>query len=331
MSLCFLHRSEYAHKCVNKDMNDMTSMDCPVCNKSFKLTKAEDPNEAWDRHYSTACSQVPGSSKAKPLQCSSTSCKVTLGPSNRFLCPLCRSLVCLSCRTPEAHQCSAAAPLRGKSAVSASRAAKLSQSNSNSSHNVTRENASRTTRMKGSSSSSSSARSRGGSGGSEDNTLKGSAQRRMLEHQARLREKSTASGQQPVGVSAPPVGHTEGGVGVNESSHRTSSTTEGTFICPMCSNAYSAAVDLVQHVDRAHNESTLPTLPSRSSHFSSAASSSMTSSSATNNGISDSGEGVGLSEECPTCSQRFPDVMSLIQHAETQHTEVNSNRNCLLS
>lgn len=270
----------------------MTSMDCPVCKQSFKLTKSEDPNEAWDRHFSTTCTQQPGQEKTT-LKCASSTCTVTLGPSNRFQCPRCLKLVCLRCRTVEAHQCSAVpvkGAKRGHDAVTAARLSKLGGASSaaTSSHkNFKIDN-------KGISSSNAKPRMANGDKSDSNNTLRGSAQRRKTEQQQQQTASQITSYTQPVGVIPPPDStHTS----VNES-----------FVCPLCSQKFQSSVDLVQHVDAVHDMQSSPSIP-------------VTSASAVGNSVgSTSSSNTNLPEVCPTCSQRFADVMSLIRHAEVAHT-----------
>jgi uncharacterized C2H2 Zn-finger protein len=298
-------------------MNDMTSMDCPVCKKSFKLTRAEDPNEAWDRHFSTDCSQQPGAEKAAPMKCASPNCSVTLGPSNRFECPRCQKLVCLACRTVEVHQCVAvpvSGATKGPNDVTAARLSKLSGTSSSRS-NATTTKKSKTTGNKIASKSKPKG-ARGGGISDISNTLKGSSQRRMAEkHHGVLSTSNHHS--QPIGVASPP-----GNIVASE----------GAFDCPLCSQRYHTSVELIQHVEVSHNSTQTPP-QSRNLPL------------ATSSGIGSSTTSrVETPDEwqCPTCSQRFHDVMTLIQHAETAHPALgeggssnsgasNEGSNCQLS
>lgn len=286
MNLCFIHRSEFAHNCVNKNINDMTSLDCPVCKKSFKLTKSEDPNDAWDRHFSTECSQQPEKGKLSTIRCASPICKTVLGPSNRFQCPQCKTFVCLSCRTPDAHKCTSLrnGSKRTRNTVAAARAKKFGGGNNNA--------------KSSSATSHSSNKNITSSGGSRrpennENTLKGSAQRRMNQRDGQLQDSALTAAQGNV-------------------------TTEF-HDCPLCSKSFQNSTELVHHVDRDHDM----TQPS----------------SINNNNTAPLGQlqqsDVNSTEVCPTCSQRFPDVMSLIHHAEQYHSGIvertTSDNKCLLS
>eukprot|EP00603_Paraphysomonas_imperforata_P001110 CAMPEP_0114431710 /NCGR_PEP_ID=MMETSP0103-20121206/10755_1 /TAXON_ID=37642 ORGANISM="Paraphysomonas imperforata, Strain PA2" /NCGR_SAMPLE_ID=MMETSP0103 /ASSEMBLY_ACC=CAM_ASM_000201 /LENGTH=295 /DNA_ID=CAMNT_0001601313 /DNA_START=270 /DNA_END=1157 /DNA_ORIENTATION=+ len=295
----------------------MTSMDCPVCKQSFKLTKSEDPNEAWDRHFSTTCTQQPGQDKT-PLQCASSTCTATLGPSNRFQCPRCLQLVCLRCRTVEAHQCSAV-PVKGaKRGYDAVTAARLSKLGGTSSSAASSDKDNSNKHNNNNKSNSSIAKPRVGNGGKSDssNTLLGSAQRRKTEQQQQQQRRVATQSTpytQTVGVVPPAPGGAL--TSMNES-----------FDCPLCSQKFRSSVDLVQHVDTAHNMQSPPSAPT-------------TSSSAAGNSVGSTSSSTNLPEVCPTCSQRFPDVMSLIHHAEVAHAglgegSTNSSgveKNCSLS
>ena len=305
----------------------MTSMDCPVCKKSFKLTKAEDPNEAWERHFSTTCTQVPGSDKPSPLQCASSTCQVILGPSNRFQCPLCRVLVCLGCRTVEAHQCKAAAPTKGLNnglnVATASRINKFAGHSSQGGNSSAKKSATGRGKPKTAPRNSNGGKGNSSRNSNSDNTLKGSAQRRMERQQ-----QATASGaphqHHPVGVVPPP----------SSVSDNNSNSSSDLFDCPLCFQKFTTSTELVQHVDRAHNTS--EPLSSSSSPATSPASAS-TSRGDTHGthatipvpgGAREAASRIGGGPEiCPTCSQRFSDVMALIQHAESAHAGLGEGSN----
>lgn len=104
---CLMHKSAAAHECeVGTLYQDMTSLDCPICGKAVKFSKAEDADAVWQRHYSLACSQKPGANmSAGPARCPAKGCANTLGPSNTFQCPHCRVNVCLTHRRAEDHAC----------------------------------------------------------------------------------------------------------------------------------------------------------------------------------------------------------------------------------
>lgn len=101
---CLLHRTYTAHGCSGADMKDMTSIDCPICGKGVKFSKAECPDEVWTKHYESSCSGTPVGSK-KIAKCFKISCTTILGLSNKFNCSKCRQDVCLSHRNPEDHDC----------------------------------------------------------------------------------------------------------------------------------------------------------------------------------------------------------------------------------
>lgn len=102
-SFCLDHRTYASHNCVGKERKDMTSISCPICGDSIKFSQSQNIDELWTIHFENECIQT---SKSKAIdKCVSKSCKIRLGPSNRFQCPQCKELVCLSHRRPEDHQC----------------------------------------------------------------------------------------------------------------------------------------------------------------------------------------------------------------------------------
>ena len=106
-TLCLDHRSYNSHDCTGASVKDMTSLDCPICGLSIKLTKADDPNAIWENHFALKCSQrsqnnVTGLS---PGTCFVSDCRKLLGPSDTFSCQKCHKKYCSSHRIPEEHSC----------------------------------------------------------------------------------------------------------------------------------------------------------------------------------------------------------------------------------
>lgn len=102
---CLAHRSYEAHHCDGALKKDMTSIDCPICNKSVKFDKSKDPNQIWEDHYNYGCSRVNSKPTTSANKCARRDCTVNLGPSNTFQCPKCFKKVCLSHRMSEEHEC----------------------------------------------------------------------------------------------------------------------------------------------------------------------------------------------------------------------------------
>ena len=48
-TLCLAHRSYVAHECVGSLAKDMTSLDCPICGRSVKFTRADVSSSCF--HY----------------------------------------------------------------------------------------------------------------------------------------------------------------------------------------------------------------------------------------------------------------------------------------
>ena len=101
--LCLEHRHYKAHNCNGAEGKDMTSIDCPLCGKSVKFTKADNPDIVWEDHYLQSCTQQQKQVIAS--KCHEKTCLVNLGPSNSFVCGKCKQKVCLSHRIPEDHHC----------------------------------------------------------------------------------------------------------------------------------------------------------------------------------------------------------------------------------
>jgi predicted nucleic acid binding AN1-type Zn finger protein len=102
---CLAHRSYDAHNCEGALKRDMTSLDCPICGKSFKFDKSKDPNEIWEEHYNFYCTKTESKSSSSSSSCARKGCISKLGPSNTFQCPKCLKKVCLSHRMSEEHEC----------------------------------------------------------------------------------------------------------------------------------------------------------------------------------------------------------------------------------
>lgn len=102
---CLEHKAFVSHGCDGEALRDVTSISCPLCNQTLKYTKAQDVDMIWNEHYSNSCTQTVTTPKIVS-KCSSKSCRMNLGPSNKFTCPKCSLLVCLSHRAPEDHDCS---------------------------------------------------------------------------------------------------------------------------------------------------------------------------------------------------------------------------------
>jgi predicted nucleic acid binding AN1-type Zn finger protein len=116
---CLEHRSYLTHDCEVAKGRDMTSVDCPICGKSVVMSKAQDANAMWEKHYLTSCSQVATQSAsslstsssivtAQKPKCARSGCNTTLGPSNTIQCQKCHKKLCIAHRMPEDHQCPAA-------------------------------------------------------------------------------------------------------------------------------------------------------------------------------------------------------------------------------
>lgn len=235
---CLAHRSGLAHNCAGSERKDVTSIDCPICGKSIRMAKSDNPDHAWETHFATECSQVA----AKPAQtriCKAPGCKTVLGPSNTFVCSSCGLAVCLPHRVAEAHNCARGA--RNQRAAAALARAGATTSTTRSQPKIT----SYTT-----ASSSSSSGRRKAVPEDPSNTLRGTAERRMQRHQ----QGQSAGGSEvlpcpqcdqvfndPVAL----VNHSESVHGAMGAGDR----------CPHCRAVFRDPVQLVEHVQNAHTQS----------------------------------------------------------------------------
>lgn len=266
LDLCLIHRTYIAHNCVKAAGKDFTSVDCPICNKGFKLSRADDPNEAWESHYANDCTQRSGPAKAKPVTCPVALCRTILGPSNTFVCTKCQLKVCLTHRIPEEHLCKSIVSRKKEtminartslvSSASTSKAAPTSQSGSSSSSTTKNKNAvmARKTADQG-------------------NSIYGTTDRRKRNEATPFENRnndtanthsSGAGGglcpicniyfeEQDLLVTHVNVEHLET-FGVPTASSSAASSVPLNEPCPFCSERFSDAVCLVGHVQSKHPE-----------------------------------------------------------------------------
>jgi len=100
--LCLQHRSYLNHDCIGEGSKNITSIACPICNKTIKYNQTENIDLIWENHYLNECTQKaakPTSTKTCPT------CRTKLGLTNVFHCKICNKDLCLSHRSPEDHEC----------------------------------------------------------------------------------------------------------------------------------------------------------------------------------------------------------------------------------
>jgi len=227
-NLCLAHRSTGAHNCKGTTVKDFTSIDCPICTKTIKFDKSEDPNVVWDDHFIHDCN--PQSNEVRPkvqARCARNGCSTSLGLSNSFSCPKCARKVCLSHRIPEEHNCQGVDRSFFLNNVQATNNRVVKQVN------TIRNDAKKKVTPRSSTEDST-------------NTLKGSAHRRM--------SKADTVATQSV-VTQPTIPVLDESIG---------SCRE---VCPLCQQRFSDAIVLVQHFETAHNtvhENTASSTPSGS-------------------------------------------------------------------
>lgn len=247
--LCLQHRSVLAHSCDAQGSRDMISNDCPLCGKSFKFLRSEDPNAAWQTHFTSECSQSGGGSSEVRLKCCSATCRNILGPSNTYQCKICHQKVCLTHRNPEDHQCK-----DGRSTALEKRLAAIAPPSTNNNKSTTSQIGDIKKKIKKSAVEDPS------------NTLKGSAQRRMM----RQSETSPAVAL-PSNTASPAFECPFCAIAMIDSdalqehvnSKHLSDVPEASSVipsasdetCPQCQQRFNSVTDLIAHVERSHQQS----------------------------------------------------------------------------
>jgi predicted nucleic acid binding AN1-type Zn finger protein len=268
-NLCLLHRSPVAHDCVSGGVVDVISVACPICGKSIKMNRNDDPNIEWNRHFATTCDHTPPTAQP-PNRCAAANCTTVLGPSNQIKCNICHRQVCLSHRATDAHQCKElkrADMLQNQIRTNPNMFGPQTQSNSSKIKTTNSKPISRSQPKRANKPDPS-------------NTLQGTAYRRQQQQSAAAAPAplpSTNSSQAAEIVEPCPIcGQTfsslrsltshldEQHLSVGDAAPssvpleppQTTSTgatnSRGREVCPQCSLQFENIVDLIQHVERAH-------------------------------------------------------------------------------
>ena len=258
---CLAHKSALAHECpVGLAYQDMTSLDCPICNKPVKFSKAEDPDAVWRNHYAEACSQKPAPSLAAPqapAKCKAPGCRNILGPSNTFKCPRCQVNVCLSHRRVEDHACPAA-PKTSLTATAGSAAA-AAQRQQQQKQQQQQSKKSRVVSDNKDSRSSTSTTSNADEGPLSCPFCGLVAHRDSSELQRHINEQhpdpTTARGRAPAPTPAPAPAPAPARSIQPPSSG--ASLGSGPEVCPQCQRRFADVMSLIQHVETAHSASSV--------------------------------------------------------------------------
>lgn len=100
--LCLQHRSYLNHQCSGVGSKNITSIACPICEKTIKFNKTENIDMLWENHYLNECTKKA----AKPIDPKTCPmCNIKMGLTNLFHCKLCNTDLCLSHRSPDDHNC----------------------------------------------------------------------------------------------------------------------------------------------------------------------------------------------------------------------------------
>jgi predicted nucleic acid binding AN1-type Zn finger protein len=273
-NLCLLHRSPVAHNCVSGGVVDVISVACPICGKSIKMNRNDDPNIEWNHHFATACDHTPPTSQP-PNRCAAPNCTTVLGPSNQIKCNICHRQVCLSHRSADAHKC--------KELKRADMLQNQIRTNPNMLTPRTQSNSSKTTNSKPTTSTNRKSQAAKPNKPDPSNTLQGTAHRRQQQqsvpstnsHQADVEpcpicgltfsslrlltahlDEQHLNGNDSTTVAAPIPAPTSRTIPTEPAlttlSGASSSSISGREVCPQCSLQFDNIVDLIQHVERAH-------------------------------------------------------------------------------
>ena len=269
-NLCLLHRSPVAHDCVSRGVVDIISIPCPICGKSIKMNRNDDPNVEWNRHFTTTCTHTPQTAQP-PNRCAAPNCTTVLGPSNQIKCNICHRQVCLSHRATDAHRC--------KDLKRADMLQNQIRTNPNMFNPQTQTNSSKA-KTANSQPTTSTKKSQPKKSNIPDpsNTLKGTAQRRQQQVASALAAPSPSPSHETETVEPCPIcgqsfrslhlltshldeQHLNVGDSVAEGPGSSSvpvptptraTSSPGRETCPQCSLQFENIVDLIQHVERAH-------------------------------------------------------------------------------
>lgn len=231
---CLDHRSYACHGCDGALSKDVTSTDCPMCGKSIRFTKAQDPNVVWEEHYLHGCTQQTQQKVSK--KCAKSDCRVALGPSNSFTCSKCRQTVCISHRFSDDHNCAAALRQIRADAIQS----KLGN----------QQKLPTSTKSSKSSSSTSSIGSKKTAQINDENSLRGSAGRRIQVTKPISPTPITSSSSSTPGSQSDPI-----------IVDMTSNPNQCPFLCGL---AFNNLVDLNNHINTAHNDNSSTSVSSSS-------------------------------------------------------------------
>eukprot|EP00898_Chlorokybus_atmophyticus_P007593 jgi/Chlat1/7835/Chrsp66S07283 len=213
---CLDHRTYREHECSVAGDRDTSVLVCPLCLKGVRLIPGENPNLTWERHASSsgACDPANYARVKKRRRCPVPGCKEALTFSNKFACRDCHTDICLRHRFAKDHACA-----ERRNAAQAAAAAAIKQ------RSLLQRAKDTLNAAVASSSVTSTAKARQKTAVSANapdpsNTLRGSAQRRIMQAGSVL-----------------------------------NSNTSGPEVCPQCGDRFADVGALVCHVEAAHQSS----------------------------------------------------------------------------
>ena len=243
-SYCSEHRMYESHGCVATQSKDITSIDCPVCKKSIKYSKADNVDVVWELHFKSSCSQIPPSThEATKKCCARLNCRTVIGPSNSLTCTKCNKLVCLPHRLPEDHPCLQAIP---PSALASKRAEAYESKKANGTNNSINSTSNSTTSKNitfGTNKLNVKSNSNSKTKVSQD-TIYSTSNRRKYNN-----ESSTT-----INNSSNSYGNNSS-YGNNNRSDNNNIANQEQYVCPICSHrVFTDAVLLISHMQTDHPE-----------------------------------------------------------------------------
>ncbi|GAX80579.1 hypothetical protein CEUSTIGMA_g8016.t1 [Chlamydomonas eustigma] len=258
-TFCLEHRSYSAHACKESGSRQTEVIVCPICARGVKLVPGQDPNLVFDVHTRENCDPSHYAKVHKKARCPVPRCSEKLTLINAYRCKTCSVRVCLKHRHPDDHSCSeikattlasralasstVKPPVMPKDSVPTSHASALGLNKVGIDRGIGASNVARTQlpaydAVQRPSSRASTMQAARSQYEFPENSVKGTAQRRMAQQQQQQQQQSGRS---------------------NDSNANPLVETPRPEECPQCLARFSTVQQLVQHVEEWH--------PSSSSQF----------------------------------------------------------------
>lgn len=250
---CLEHRTYSAHQCALAVGKECTTIVCPMCARAVKLSVGQDPNMAFDAHVREGCDPSNYAKVYKKQKCPVESCKEKLTTITRYKCKKCGQIVCLKHRDPADHSCEVYQSQQRN--ANATRLSQLVQPTQNSSVvpqlvQPTQKSSAVPPAKQPTSRATASARAQYDS---IDNSIRGTAQRRMQQPQVSASSLPEVCPQCSArfGTVAQLIQHAEEWhPSASTSNPAFNSHGREVFDCHKCGKSFGNAVALVEHSER---------------------------------------------------------------------------------